>query len=216
MLSQNLVQGWVKTWSKHVAQHNWTKFWLKKIVFLDLCLLIFLLNLILPAERRRFLKKNTKQRKKTEKIWTKFWLKRTAIFGPSLDSTTYIYIHICIYIYLSLSLANSLSCFLPLSLSLSSQDAKFWPNPFFGANPAKAEIGRGAPHKFHQNRQNRRGVAMPVFLGPLSAVIGGEKNFQNRQNHQNCHTQTTPPPWRRNPQKKRKKWGAPQFFKDSL
>ena len=30
-LSQNLVQGWVKTWSKCVAQHNWTKFWLKEM-----------------------------------------------------------------------------------------------------------------------------------------------------------------------------------------
>ena len=25
-LSQNLVQGGVKTWSKYVAQQNWTKF----------------------------------------------------------------------------------------------------------------------------------------------------------------------------------------------
>ena len=25
-LSQNLVQGCVKTWSKYVAQHNWSKF----------------------------------------------------------------------------------------------------------------------------------------------------------------------------------------------
>ena len=25
-LSQNLVQGSVKTWSKYVAQHKWTKF----------------------------------------------------------------------------------------------------------------------------------------------------------------------------------------------
>ena len=34
MLSQNLVQGWVKTWSKYVAQQNWTKCWLKKWFFL--------------------------------------------------------------------------------------------------------------------------------------------------------------------------------------
>ena len=33
LLSQNLVQGWVKTWSKYVAQQNWTRFWLKKMCF---------------------------------------------------------------------------------------------------------------------------------------------------------------------------------------
>ena len=43
MLSQNLVQGWVKTWSKYVAQHNWTKFWLKKMCFFRFfVLLVFL------------------------------------------------------------------------------------------------------------------------------------------------------------------------------
>ena len=29
---QKCQKGWVKTWSKYVAQHNWTKFWLKKVV----------------------------------------------------------------------------------------------------------------------------------------------------------------------------------------
>ena len=56
---KNLVQGWVKTWSKHVAQHKWIKFWLKNG---NLCLAFsFLTNLILPAERRINLKNNRKK-----------------------------------------------------------------------------------------------------------------------------------------------------------
>ena len=55
-LSQNLVQGCVKTWSKHVAQYNWTNFLLKKrVTFVFFSFRVFE-KLILPAERRGFMK----------------------------------------------------------------------------------------------------------------------------------------------------------------
>ena len=52
-------------------------------------LLVLLKNLILPAERRRFLK--NKKRKKRENL-DQVLTQKKAIFGPSFDSTTYIYI----------------------------------------------------------------------------------------------------------------------------
>ena len=91
MWSQKLVQGCVKTWSKYVAQQNWTKFWLKKwCLFLSFFLLVFLKNLILPAERRRCLK--NKKRKKRENL-DQVLTQKKAIFGPSFDSTAHIYIY---------------------------------------------------------------------------------------------------------------------------
>ena len=90
MLSQNLVQGCVKTWSKYVAQQNWTKFWRKKNVFFSFFLLAFLKNLILPAERRIFLK--NKKKEKTEKTWTKFWLKKR-LFLDQVLTLQHIYIY---------------------------------------------------------------------------------------------------------------------------
>ena len=90
MLSQNVVQGCVKMWSKYAAQHNWTTFWLKKWCFLFLCfLLVFLKNLILPAERIRFLK-NKKKRENLDHILTQ----KKANLGPHFDSTAYLYIYI--------------------------------------------------------------------------------------------------------------------------
>ena len=76
----------VKTWSMHLAQHNWTEFWPIFIVF-------FLFeNLILPA-RRRSLKFNKGKR---EEIWTKFWLRKGHFWTKFWLYNTYIhtYIHI--------------------------------------------------------------------------------------------------------------------------
>ena len=84
MLSQNLVQGWVKTWSKYVAQQNWTKFWLKKWCFFCFLLVFFKISFSLQKEEDFW--KTNKEKKKT---WTKFSQKK-AIFGPSFD---YIYIY---------------------------------------------------------------------------------------------------------------------------
>ena len=67
-MSQKVVQGWVKNWSKHVAQHNWTKFWLKKMfVFL-----LFICGKSHCPCRRRFLNKIKK--------------KKEGKLGPSFDS----------------------------------------------------------------------------------------------------------------------------------
>ena len=72
---QKCQKGW---WSKYVAQHNWTKFWLKKRVnFVVFFLQMLLTNLILPAERRRLWKTKKDKRRK---------------LGPSLDSA---HIYIC-------------------------------------------------------------------------------------------------------------------------
>ena len=83
MLNQNLVQGWVKTWSKYVAQQNWTKFWLKKWCFF--CLFCsFFLKISFSLQKEEYFLKNKKKKKKenleqalTQKkgyFWTKFWL----------------------------------------------------------------------------------------------------------------------------------------------
>ena len=96
MLRQNVVQGCDEMWSKYVAQHNWTTFCLKKWCFFFLFfLLVFLKNLILPAERRRFLKnKKGKNKKKLDHILSQ----KKANLGPHFVSTAYIYI----YIYINL------------------------------------------------------------------------------------------------------------------
>ena len=66
------IPGWVKNWSKHIAQHNWTK--------------------ISPSPWRIFWTTNKKIR-----LGPNFWLKKKAISGPSFDSTTiYIYIYGCL------------------------------------------------------------------------------------------------------------------------
>ena len=121
MLRQNLVQGCVKTWSKYVAQQNWTKFWRKKRFFFFslFFLLVFLKKTHFSCRKKRIFEKQKKkkQRKlgpsfdsKKGDFWTKFWRYN---------------MHIYIYIYLSLScffflfLSLSLSLYLSLSLSLS-------------------------------------------------------------------------------------------------
>ena len=89
---------WVQTWSKNVAQHNWTKLWLKKG---NACLLVFF-----------FLFSKTKQNK--EKHLDQALTQEKASFGPRFDSTACIYIyidrerdiaethtHIYIYIYIT-------------------------------------------------------------------------------------------------------------------
>ena len=86
MLSQNLVQGYVKTWSKYVVQQNWTKFWLKKSVFFSLFCSFFLKILFSLQKEEDFWK--TKNRENLDQVLTK----KKAIFGPRFDSTTYIYI----------------------------------------------------------------------------------------------------------------------------
>ena len=58
-------------------------------VFFPFFLLVFLKNLILPAERRRFLKNKTQ---KKEKTWTTFWLKKRQILDHIL---TLQHIYIC-------------------------------------------------------------------------------------------------------------------------
>ena len=63
----------------------------KKVFFFSFFWLVFLKNLILPAERRGFLK--NKKRKKREKL-DQVLTQKKAIFGPSFDSTAYIYIYI--------------------------------------------------------------------------------------------------------------------------
>ena len=92
MLSQNLFQGWVKTWSKYVAQQNWTKFWLKKMVFFCLLFARFSLKAHSPGRKKKILEKQ----KKKEKTWTKFWLKKRLFLDQVLTLQH-------IYIYLSLS-----------------------------------------------------------------------------------------------------------------
>ena len=80
-----------QTWSKYVAQHNWTKFWLKNGNFCLLFILRFCLkNLILPAGRKIFLinKKLT---------CTKFWLKKR-LFSDQIMTLQHIYIYIYLYI----------------------------------------------------------------------------------------------------------------------
>ena len=97
MLSQNLVQGWVKTWSKYVAQQNWTKFWLKKWCFFCLCFARFSLKSHSPCRKKKIFEKQkkTKKRKlgpsfdsKKGYFWTKLWLYSIYIYMP-----TYIYIY---------------------------------------------------------------------------------------------------------------------------
>ena len=77
MLSQNLVQGWVKTWSKYVAQQHWTKFWLKKCFLFFFCFARFSLKSYSPCRNNNIFEKQKKQ--KTEKHWTKFWLKKAIL-----------------------------------------------------------------------------------------------------------------------------------------
>ena len=97
LLSQNLVQGCVKTWSKYVAQQNWTKFWRKKSVFFLFFFgsFFFKISFSLQKEEDFWKQKKKKKRKigpsfdsKKGYFWTKFWL-----------------YSIYIYIYLSLSWA---------------------------------------------------------------------------------------------------------------
>ena len=114
MLSQNLVQGWVKTWSKYVAQQNWTKFWLKKVVFVVFFFARFSLKSHSPCRKKKILKnKKRKKRDNLDQVLTQ----KKAIFGPSFDSTAYIYVCVCV-------------C---MSLSLSSPrfSLLFWPSSFF-------------------------------------------------------------------------------------
>ena len=86
MLSQNLVQGWVKTWSKYVAQQNWTKFWLKKWCFL--CIFVhFSLKSHSPCRKKNIFEKKKRKRKigpssdsRKGYFWTKFWLYSIKIY----------------------------------------------------------------------------------------------------------------------------------------
>ena len=80
MLSQNLVQGWVKTWSKYVAQQNWTKFWLKKWCFFCLFFCSFFFKISFSLQKEEDFWKTKKEKK--EKTWTKFWLKKRLFLPP--------------------------------------------------------------------------------------------------------------------------------------
>ena len=94
MLSQNLVQGCVKTWSKYVAQQNWTKFWLKKKCFFLLLFCSFFLKISFSLQKKKEDLWKTKKEKK-EKTWTKFWLKKgyfwTKFWLYSIHTYIYIY-----------------------------------------------------------------------------------------------------------------------------
>ena len=96
--------------------------------FFSFCWLVFLKNLILPAERRRFLK--NKKRKNRENLDQVLTQKRLFLDQVLTLQHIYIYIYILFFVYLSpyLSLSLSLSCslmflgsliFCSLSLSLS-------------------------------------------------------------------------------------------------
>ena len=100
-LSQNLVQGCVKTWSKYVAQHNWTKFWLKKS---NVCLFFLQIfwRISFSLQKEEYFWKKTKEGKTEENLdqvwlkngyfWTKFWLYSA-------------YIHICLGVIILTPLA---------------------------------------------------------------------------------------------------------------
>ena len=60
------------------------------------------LNLILPAERRRFFEKQQKTQKKTIKNNKKEMAKFLTYDGQVIDPTAYIYIALYIYIYVPL------------------------------------------------------------------------------------------------------------------
>ena len=88
-VESNLVQGWVKAWSKHVAQHHkWTKFWLKNANF---CLIfLFLKNLILPTERRCLKSKQGRNEENLDQCLSQ----KRPFLDPSFGSTAHIYIYI--------------------------------------------------------------------------------------------------------------------------
>ena len=73
------------------------------VFFFLFVLLVFLKNLILPAERRRFLKNKTK---KKETTWTTFWLKKRQILDHILTLQ-----HIYIYIYIEFCFPHFYSVF---------------------------------------------------------------------------------------------------------
>ena len=84
-LSQNLVQGWVKTWSKYVAQHNWTKFWVNKIVNVVFLSSFFKLKILLSLQKEKHFWKIKKEK------WTKVWLKKA--FLDQVLTLQHIYIY---------------------------------------------------------------------------------------------------------------------------
>ena len=85
MLRQNLVQGCVKLGPSMLRNKIGPTFDAKKCFFPFL--LVFLKNLIFPAERRGFLKiKTRKNRENLDQVLTQ----KKAIFGPSFDATAYI------------------------------------------------------------------------------------------------------------------------------
>ena len=88
-LSQKSGQGWVKNLSMYVAQHNWTDFWLKRMVMF--CLLfsfVFVLkNLIPPAEEDLEKKQKSRKRGKLDRLLTekrqildRFWLYNMCVY----------------------------------------------------------------------------------------------------------------------------------------
>ena len=91
MLSQNLVQGCVKTWSKYVAQQNWTKFWLKKSVIFSLFFCSFFFKISFSLQKVEDFWKTKKEKK--EKPWTKFWLKKGYFWTKFWLYSIYIYIY---------------------------------------------------------------------------------------------------------------------------
>ena len=91
-LSPNLVQGWVKTWPKHVAQQVLTQ---KSGNFRPLFLFILFSNLVLHAKRRILKNKSTTNKENLDQILTQ----TRAIFGPNFDSTAYILRPICCLLF---------------------------------------------------------------------------------------------------------------------
>ena len=117
MLRQNLVQGCVKTWSKYVAQQNWTKFWRKKKCFFFFFFARFSWKISFSLQKEEDFWKTKK--KTTEKNWTKFWLKRRPVLDQVL-TLQHIYIHVSLYMSLYCSLSFSYALLLLLSFTLST------------------------------------------------------------------------------------------------
>ena len=71
LLSWKSVQGWVENLSNYVAQHFWTDFRRKLMVFFVFCFLLFFGKMSFPFRKKKILEKQKKRR-----IWTDLQLKK--------------------------------------------------------------------------------------------------------------------------------------------
>ena len=143
-LSQHLVQGWVKTWSKHVARHNWTKFWRKKGNF---CLILSFLSHS-PFWKKKIVE--IQKRKKEENV-DQVLTQKKAKFGPRFD---YIYIYTHTFsIHIHTWPAPPLEASLLLKHVISAQSyikIRFWGGGIFRLfSPFGCEHGLAIARKMH-------------------------------------------------------------------